>query len=119
MYVMRLFMKKVKTIIPTKANVNVFVVYCCCCCCCCCCRLLVLSINKNYPLHDNTRTTKAFGLGYIYMYVKVKQSLYRPGQALGLQEVEDPRISRQSVHEDGKVVSPTHRPHLPSPPRRR
>ena len=32
---------------------------------------------------------------------------------LGLQEVEAPRISRQSVHESGQVVSPTHRPLLP------
>jgi hypothetical protein len=27
---------------------------------------------------------------------------------LGFQEVEAPRISRQSAHEGGKVVSPTH-----------
>ena len=32
---------------------------------------------------------------------------------LGLKQVEASRIFRQSVHEDGKVVSPTHRPHLP------
>jgi hypothetical protein len=32
---------------------------------------------------------------------------------LGFQEVEAPRISRQSAHEGGKVVSPTHRPSLP------
>jgi len=32
---------------------------------------------------------------------------------LGLQEVEAPRISRQLVHEGGKVVSPTNRPPLP------
>jgi hypothetical protein len=31
-----------------------------------------------------------------------------PLQALGLQEVEAPRISRQSAHEGGKVISPTH-----------
>ena len=35
---------------------------------------------------------------------KVKQSHYRPGKA---------QISRQSAHESGKVVSPTHQPHLP------
>jgi hypothetical protein len=34
-------------------------------------------------------------------------------QSVGFQEVEAPRISRQSAHEDGKVVSPTHRPRLP------
>ena len=32
---------------------------------------------------------------------------------LELQEVEAPRISRQSAHEGGKVVSPTPRPLLP------
>jgi hypothetical protein len=35
-----------------------------------------------------------------------KQCLDRP---IGFQEVEAPRISRQSAHEGGKVVSPTHR----------
>lgn len=33
---------------------------------------------------------------------------------IGLQEVEIPRISRQSAHKAGKVVSLTHRPPLPS-----
>ena len=33
--------------------------------------------------------------------------------SLGLQQVEAPRISRQSVHEGGKVVSPVHWPHSP------
>ena len=36
--------------------------------------------------------------------------LYSP---LGLQEVEAPRISTQSTHENGKVVRPKHRPPLP------
>ena len=34
----------------------------------------------------------------------------------GLLEFEAPRVSRQSSHEGGKVVSPTHRPLLPPPP---
>ena len=29
---------------------------------------------------------------------------------------EAPRISMQSAHECSKIVSPTHRPHLPPPP---
>jgi hypothetical protein len=41
---------------------------------------------------------------------KVKLSLYRP---LGLQKVEAPRISKQMVHEDGRVVSSMHWPPLP------
>jgi hypothetical protein len=46
--------------------------------------------------------------------VKVKQSHYRPWQALKFPGVWDSQILRQSVHEEGKVVSPMHRP--PSPP---
>ena len=43
----------------------------------------------------------------------VKQSHYSPEQALGFPEVWGSRISRQSAHEGGQVVSPTHRPSLP------
>jgi hypothetical protein len=35
------------------------------------------------------------------------------GRPLRFQEVEAPHISRQSAHEGGKVVSPTHRPPVP------
>jgi len=41
--------------------------------------------------------------------LKVKQSYYRPGQALRVPESGDSQISRPSAHEGGKVASLKHR----------
>jgi hypothetical protein len=52
-----------------------------------------------------------------YYWVKQRNTYTGLDRPLGLQEVEAPRVSRQSAHEGGKiVVSHTHRPLLP--PRR-
>jgi hypothetical protein len=40
-------------------------------------------------------------------------SMLRVNRPLGIQDFEAPRISRQSGHEGGKVVSSTHWPPLP------
>ena len=51
----------------------------------------------------------------IYNMIKVKLSLYKPGQAPRVPGGSDTQISRQSVQKGGKVVSTTHWP--PIPPR--
>ena len=47
------------------------------------------------------------------LFITVQSSRYRPGQVLIVPEGCGFQISRQSAHEGGKVVSPSHRPPLP------
>ena len=66
----------------------------------------------HWPLRD-PRSATVIPFHICYVKVQVKRSLYRSGQALMVPGGWGSQISRQSVHEGGKVVSPMHRPSLP------
>ena len=58
--------------------------------------------------------TNVYSLYEVKVKVKVNQSHYRPEKALGIPGGRGSQISRQSAHEGGMFVSPTHRPPLPA-----
>jgi hypothetical protein len=70
-----------------------------------------------FQLRHPVRSVIYFKNGIPFNYglnvkVKVKQSHYRPGQALRVPGGWGSQISRQSIHKCSKVVSSTHRPLL-------
>jgi hypothetical protein len=71
---------------------------------------------KEIPVDQNKPTFYIQHTVPVGKTVKVKQSHYRPGQALRVPGGWSSQISKQSAHEGGTVVSPTYR--TPLPPRK-
>jgi hypothetical protein len=72
---------------------------------------LILTTLKPYFLTCHFCHNSAEGT--LAVRIKIETSQYRPGQVMRVPGGWDSKISKQSIHEGGKVVSPMHRPPLP------
>ena len=84
-------------------------------------RKCILGLRVKYPLFlSDFNEIEIFSTDFrrilkyqiLWKSVEVKQSHYRPGEALRVPGGWGSQISRHSAHEGDKVVSPTHRPPL-------